>query len=471
MKFEPQHHQTKLKVINPEGCVGVVTLWSPVLWVSEKFTEFGIDLSNNSKIVCFGQLYGDGLGSMLRNLLYNPQIKHLIVCGDNRSNSYEDLVAFFEAGVEDYDWNGIPMKRIIGRERLLDKDMSPGLFTEPLKITYLGSLIQDNFSVKLKQVLASINLCNKDSERKDIPVPELNVQSYPSEARSHVIFGKKPVEAWINLVHRIFNFGKLIHLRKGPRCELQNVKVIIQNPADYTEEELVKFGFSITKVKAYQEKILKKDLEEGSAYTYGNRIGAHFGIDCIQAVVDKLNLNPKSRRAYITLWDPANDLTTPKSVPCFLSIYFRKFEDKLTMTATFRSHNGLDAWLMNLFGLKAILDTVAKATNIVAGPITVFSHSMTINPDKYEYAKTLADNRTVKYLFHNEHDAAGYSEYEVESGEMVVKFFSDGIQIREYRGTNSELLRKEIERDCAILSIGHALYVGHMIAKLEQQLK
>lgn len=471
MNFEPLHHQTKLKIINPEGNVGVVTLWSPVIWVADKFKEFGVDLSEKSKIVAFGQLYGDGMSCMLRNLLYNPQITHLIVCGDNRSNSYEDLVAFFETGVEDYDWNGVPMKKIVGRERLLDKDMDPALFTKKPEIKYLGSLIDEDFATKLKQYLANVKLTYSKCARKNIPLPKLAVQSYPNEPRSHVIFGKRPVEAWINLVHRIFNFGKLVNLRKGPRCELQNVKVVVESPADYDEQELKELGFDVDKVRQYQEKILKKEPEEGSAYTYGNRIGAHFGLDCINAVIEKLKLNPESRRAYITLWDSGNDLITPLSVPCFLSVYFRKFEDKLTMCATFRSHNGLDAWLMNFFGLKHILDTVARSVGMQPGPITVFSHSMTINPDKYEYARTLADKRTTKYLFKNEHDYNGYTDFAVEGGEMVIGFFHEGVKIREYRGKNSEIIRKQIERDCSISRIGHALYVGHMLAKLEKQLE
>ncbi|MBW3022039.1 thymidylate synthase, partial [Candidatus Woesearchaeota archaeon] len=374
MNFEPLHHSSKLIIQNPDGCIGVVTLWSPTHWVADKFREFGVDTSN---IAVFGQLYGDGMACMLRNLLYNPQITHLIVCGDNRSGSYEDLVAFFENGVEDYDWNGIPMKRIVGRERLLDKDIDLNLFDKKPSIVTLGRPTDEHFADRLKQHISTIQPSTKLPERKNIPMPELNVQSFPSEPRSHVIFGKRPVEAWINLVHRIFNFGKLVHLRKGPRCELQNVKVVVQNPSDYTTEELEELGFDMDKITEYQKKILKKDLEEGSAYTYGNRIGAHFGVDCIEKVVAKLKLNPESRRCYITLWEPANDLTTHLSVPCFLSIYFRKFENKLTMCASFRSHNGLDAWLMNLFGLKYILDTVASQAGMEPGPITVFSHSMT----------------------------------------------------------------------------------------------
>ena len=53
-----------------------------------------------SPIAVFGTLYGNGLRELLRNLLYNPQIQTLLVCGRNRSGSLEDLQAFFDAGLE-----------------------------------------------------------------------------------------------------------------------------------------------------------------------------------------------------------------------------------------------------------------------------------------------------------------------------------------------------------------------------------
>jgi hypothetical protein len=36
-----------------------------------------------SWIVVMSNLYGDGLHQMLRNLLYNPQIRHLIAIGED----------------------------------------------------------------------------------------------------------------------------------------------------------------------------------------------------------------------------------------------------------------------------------------------------------------------------------------------------------------------------------------------------
>ena len=75
-----------------------------------------------------------------------------------------------------------------------------------------------------------------------------------------------------------------------------------------------------------------------------------------------------------------------KVAPASCPLFFRKFEDKLTLTATFRTHNAMDAWPMNFYGLMAIQNWVAKKAGIAPGAITVISHSMSIDPKELDRA-------------------------------------------------------------------------------------
>ena len=96
MEFIPLHFADRLTVINPQGTIGVVTLWSKVDYVIERFRQAGVDLDPaTSPIAVFGTLYGNGLREMLRNLLYNPQIQVLLICGHDRSGSRRELTQFF----------------------------------------------------------------------------------------------------------------------------------------------------------------------------------------------------------------------------------------------------------------------------------------------------------------------------------------------------------------------------------------
>ena len=101
MEFIPLHFGDRLKIINPQGTIGVVTLWSKVDYVIERFRQAGVDLDPaTSPIAVFGTLYGNGLREMLRNLLYNPQIQTLLICGHDRSGSRQELRNFFDYGLE-----------------------------------------------------------------------------------------------------------------------------------------------------------------------------------------------------------------------------------------------------------------------------------------------------------------------------------------------------------------------------------
>ena len=100
MEFIPLHFGDRLTVINPQGTIGVVTLWSRVDYVTARFLQAGMDLSEEtSPIAVFGTLYGNGLRELLRNLLYNPQIRVLLICGHDRSDSRKELL-LFEVGLE-----------------------------------------------------------------------------------------------------------------------------------------------------------------------------------------------------------------------------------------------------------------------------------------------------------------------------------------------------------------------------------
>ena len=70
----------------------------------------------------------------------------------------------------------------------------------------------------------------------------------------------------------------------------------------------------------------------------------------------------------MALWDTARDLTVKEGRPCLGSLFFRRFEGKLTLSATFRTHNAMDAWLLNVYGLMAVQNWVAERVGFLPGP-------------------------------------------------------------------------------------------------------
>ncbi len=463
LKFIPLYFPEKLMMVNPYGWVGVVTLWSHPSVVYKKMESIGVNLSSNtSPIALLGTLYGNGLPELLRNLLYNPQITHLVIVGKDRSGSKKELVNFFEKGIEEVIFLGRKLYRIKGTNRLMDGILRPDEFTQKPKI-----LIFDEDYDALKNAISQISPPEKFGVRKKIPLPSTTISHFPSNPRNHNVVAKDPLSAWLELIFRIVRFGRVVHLKKGDRQELQNVRVVVENPSFISDENLVKFGFDPASFMEYYNHFLDSYLPDDTQYTYGNRLTAYFGRNLIEDVVENLRKDPEDRKSYITLWDSSRDLTSPSGHPCLVSLFFRKFEDKLTVTATFRTHNALDAWLKNFYGVMRVQDEVTKKVNMEKGPITIISHSISVDPNRYTYAQSIATQK--KYEV--KEDPCGNFVISVENGEIVVKQYWHGIVVGEYKSKKASVIQHQLYRDCAISDINHALYIGRMLQKAEYCLK
>ncbi len=470
-EFIPLHFGDKLRIINPHGRLGILTLWSKVDYVEGKLREAGVDLDpRTSQIAVIGNLYGNGIPHLLRNLLYNPQIRDLIVCGADRSGSREELVAFFEEGLEKTTSLGEEVTRIKGTNRIIDDLVTPEMFSELPRILLAGEPRDKDSAHKLYTLIQSFSP-HEDvaGERIEVGLPEIDVTHYPSEPRNCNIVAETPLAAWRELVFRLHRFGRLVHLRKGHRQELQNVRAVVTEPREDDQERLAEFGFSSESLKQYQHDMLLGPLPEDQSYTYGNRIREYFGFDALSKFAARLRENPQDRDCYLALWDSHGDIDADDA-PCLVSLFFRVYDERLTLTACYRTHNALDAWLKNVYGLMKAQEIVAKDAGMEIGPLTVISHSISIDPSKYDLAARVANSKG----FSVDMDPNGQFMVgtDVDKGEIVVEHLSnDGFLLREYRSAKAERIQHEIARDCAVSDINHALYLGRQLAKAEMCLK
>jgi thymidylate synthase len=300
----------------------------------------------------------------------------------------------------------------------------------------------------------------------------VETQYFPSNPRSHQVVKESPLEAWLDLLYLITRFGRRVTLKKGERLELQNVKVVVEEPREIDSAWFLYFNLDPKKFEKYSSEFLNKDLRPDEAYTYGHRLSTYFRLDAVEILAARLKKDPEDRKAYFTLWDNNRDLTAKKSRPCFVSAYFRKFEDKLTLTATFRTHNALDAWLMNFYGLwefqKAVAGEVERERGAIKrGAITVFSHSISIDPKELDRALTVVGKR--KWKMHL--DPMGYFRVTIDGDELLVEHRAEDVTLKEYRGRTALALQHQIARDAAVSDLNHAMYLGRQLAKAEMALK
>jgi thymidylate synthase len=503
MEFKALYFDDKLLKVNPAGVIGVVTLWSKPDYVMERFREAGVDLDPaTSPIAVFGTLYGNGLRELLRNLLYNPQIQVLLICGHDRSGSKRDLENFFALGLEPIDGSVIQYKkleskvevapcRIKGTKRIIDNMVRLENFSKTPGIFWIGDPLSKESVVNIREFFSTNFRVEKlvSDKRQEFPLPEIEVQCYPSNPRGHQVVREAPLEAWKEILYLLSRFGRRVTLKKGERLELQNVKVVIEKPEFEKTDKLRANSLDTVKLKRYQEDILhvfytvekvnsegqlflpledipKYELRLDETYSYGHRLREHFKIDGLATCVERLKKDHEDRKAYFALWDN-KDLLREKGHPCFVSLFFRKFEEKLTLSATFRTHNALDGWLLNVYGLMAIQGWVAERVGLPCGPIVVVSHSLGLDPKELDRALLIIGKRPLRVRL----DPMGYFRVTLDGKDILVEHRFGDVTLKEYRGRKAERLQHEIARDVAISDINHAMYLGRQLAKAEMALK
>lgn len=497
LEFDPIYYGERLRVLNPDGDVGFLTFWSPISKAVEKLAVVDpASSAGGGRVAAVGHLYGDGLYAMLCNLLHNPQVRHLVSAGEDLSGCAAEIEAFLTHGTEPVMMLGRSMRRIIGTKRHLPDlpEFDEAALRARLTYKHFGRLSAPDLVETLSAHFAALPKADPAEARVrvDIPAPkESDFTFQPSHPAAHQIVRRRPLEAWRELVVRTLRFGRPAFMKKGRRLELLNAKVVITEPAEETAAQLDAYGFDLARFKTYQRKILDPVLPEGISYTYGNRMRGYFpkagaALDAVQCVIDTLSVNPDSRHGFISLWDTPRDLArdsdVDSSTPCLVTLFFRKAGDALTLTATYRSHNLLTAWLENVYGLMAVQKMVADAVCLPIGPITVISHSLGADPDSSRFAigeQVLSgwdrdddlDPETGKPVLRE--DPHGYFALSIDEsrGTILADHLFDGVLVKRYEAAKAEAIETQVSTDMAISLVSHAMWLGRELLRQEFKLK
>ena len=479
LAFEAIFCKEQLHVINAYGTIGLLTLWSSPESVISRLSEEGVILSDQSPVAVVGTLYGGGFKFLLRNLLHNPQIDTLLLYGIDFGGSAALVKNFFTNGIEQVassatyapiDDREVKTVRVIGSNYHMDDLVKPEMFIPVPNIFHVDDSTKMGAD-RVKNFLATYTpKANPTGYRQSIPVPDLDRVVYPSVAQGHVIIEDSVVTAWRKLVCRIFKFGERVSIRKGQRIELRNMKVVVKIPV-VNKDELRDNNIDPDTIIQYQNELYDSEMKNDFSYTYGNRLRGYFKsangqvIDTFEIAVERLKGdNLDSRGLFLSLWDPCSDIDPGSKKPCMTSIFLRKIERKLELTAVFRTHNALKAWIGNVCALISLLNFFCEKTSAIPGPITIFSQSITLDPgDGMEIAQEIYRQEAKKNIF--KEDPNGYLAIRVEEGEIIVDHWSYGILLDTYKSIKPGALQYELSRNNVISDITHAIYVGMQLEK------
>jgi thymidylate synthase len=421
-----------------------------------------------SRLAVIGNLYGSGMSAMFRNLLYNPQVRHLVTLGSTPRGLTiaDELAAFLEHGVEETTVLGVPFLRIRGYARTLQ--LTEGFDVERLRSTLS---FRDLGTLSPAAVLALDEYVAGLPRTPDAELPprvrasnEVTLPRYrPSEVHAHDVSRRTPLECWDELLARTLRFGRPLKIKETQRLELLNVKVVIHEPRFESEGTLLDRGFEPQELRDYQERMFDPAVkavgedEAPPAYTYGNRLLAYFGQDRLALAAGRLQTSPD---AHISLWDNDYDLRGDHSNPCLVTLFLRRDGHGLSLTATFRAHNLLDAWVPNTYGLMAILEHVATRAGLTPSTLTIVSHSLSarVAADRFPVAQALVEARVVDD-FDLEDPNGSFVVYRTQ-GQVVAEHWDGDRLLAVHRGNSDKAVREALSRRFAVSLVPHALQLG-----------
>lgn len=199
------------------------------------------------------------------------------------------------------------------------------------------------------------------------------------------------MDAWKRAVHAIASHGHVSLDDEKRECrELLNLAVTVEQPA--TIGEAIRAMRSTRKwIYPSEDELANIMLNKESSpiydYLYGQRIFAYEGVlnQVDEHVIPSLQARPGSRRAFVSLLNPVEDLRSGASnTPGIILISFRIIEKKLCVTALIRTSGFFTGWPANVYQVARLQEYVARALSIVPGSVTTISLSAHLYADQYD---------------------------------------------------------------------------------------
>jgi len=484
MVFQPLYKGSRLIVGDPSGHVGIISLWTKSAELAKKIDP--------KKYAVLGQLFSAerGLDLLVRNLLANPQITHLIITGVDFSRSGVVLLDFFEKGFHKgkTDITEKPCWRVNSQyEGYIDLDI-PEESLNLLRESVVAVRVQDITKIDF----ASFPKPKKIREKQVFIKEEEKGIKYVGEDIGYILRGKTIGEVWLKILDTILKFGKVntTHYDDKQKEVINMLSVITdEDPSNFRFEEY--FPGDAQHIREYIPRITR-DVKGGvyeNEYTYGSRMRSWFHVDQVKGAVEKLVRQSISRAVVISLWDPAQDLTIGGS-PCLNHVWFRIRDDKLHMTAIFRSHDMFEGYPENAFGLRMLQEEVRQQVvaglkvkgkegankeevNISLGSLVILSQSAHIYDDSWERCQKIVDKYIRRYQWHlNEIDPRGNLIVTIDDEHIIVEHTSpEKESLGIYKAKTAIEMRDTLIRENIISLIPHALDIGLELMKAEIALK
>lgn len=473
----PQVHSGHITVGNPESNIAIATLWT------RRDRVVG-ELDPDAYAIA-GQLYSrDGVSLALRNLLSNPNVRHLVVGGEDLENTGAALVNLWQKGMDNNrNIRGVD-KAIIHQEipvSAIDR------LRENVSLHDLRDLKHEQMVRKVRELVVNLPKLLAWGEQEFYPLPPVNMKErMPSEPGAHLVRGKKVGETWLKIQQAVMRYGE-----DGSTCyqnnarDLSNLVVVVTGEDPEHPEVPDYLEFTVDGVRKYMDEFLNPVCPPGINYTYGERLFA-FGshkINQAEIMVDKLQRDPNDRGVVAVLYDPYHDnqLDVEKPMsgfrnPCIVYLQAAIKESKLELAAFFRSNDMFAAWPENAFGLLGFQKWMAdRLEKYPLGPLTTCSMRAHIYEEPWSRVNNVLEGYRTRALGFEEDPRGSFIiDVDQKTGKIALTHCApDGHQLEEpveFDGTASQAalrIGSDLLRADSISQVSHALYLGRESAMAE----
>lgn len=462
----PVYFKNLLTVGNLDSEITIVTLWTR--------REEVVKAIDKSKYSVIGQLYSkdEGLNALVRNCLANKRIRHILVVGEDLTYTGQALVKLFENGVD-------KEKNIIGVEYAsIDKEIPEEAIENFRKNVDLHDYRDLKDFSKLEKIIESIeSLPKKGSYGKPeiFPEPQIEMpQMFPSEEVGFVISERLVGDAWLKVLKLIMRFG-LVKRSQYDIKQKEIINLMITIEEEDTDKIVWKDFYQFTKdeLEKYIPTVTTPKEHTSLEYSYGKRLMKFRGIDQIENIVQELKAHDFTRRAVACTWDVVKDIKSDKA-PCLDLVQCLIQDDKLYLTAFFRSNDMFGAWPMNVYALRKLQKIIAERIGVEMGSITTFSCSAHIYKNNWEKADEILKNHqiTARELG----DPRGNFRIAVERGKKdgkikVIHTSPEGKRIDEFEGTKAIEIYRKMAKEFRVHDQFHAFDLGAELQKAELALE
>lgn len=484
-----------LEVKDPANPVGVAVMWTERQVVAK--------LLEDLDYCAIGNLYSSaGISAMIRNIYANPRIRRIILWGADLSRSGQALIEFMKNGVDDNhfiigDEKKGQIEKEIGKDAIL-------LFRKSVDVINLRGRPVSELQKRVS--LLSRKKPKPFTQPKIFPTSRPKPFTYPSEQIGFRIHGDTVAQTWLKILNNIMRYGrhkKTRYTQENELKELLNVMAVVYNE-DHDNPYLPHyFPFTKKDLEVYYPQVLSAKQISGIAYTYGQRLRAHNGVDQIQEIINLIKVRPFSKKMVAFTANVKEDwsVVNKGDTPCLTQILCSIQDGKLFMTTHFRSQDMVHGWPRNVFSLLKLQKIVADETGYAIGPFVMITHSAHIYSDDYELVeKILKDNYdkelgyTSRQMF--EEDPRGNVVIEIQevekpkrvgrpikyaklaqldkSYEIVVRLYTPegGLLLKEWRGkTAMELYVDMVNIGDYLVLPSHLVYIGTELQRAEYYIK